>query len=245
MVPPSLVAKRTTTTNPPAKYVAYTVPPSAQRFAVPASGGNRGFSIIGGYRSSGKAFGPPPTSRTVLAYQKTEDGGLIVSDRVSVPQGYGGCCSKYAEGSRGCPGPIGLNDASVIKRATMTTSGLLASRVYHPTGVFNNSCQARCRATSVDYETACKEFRLCNRPCGPEPMTAQEGVTAVQNRALVCNHVDDVRRPHESSGRCCMSCGPGCCKTNKDCVQTFGAGSSSERTRMLRACAARGGAQPR
>ena len=241
MIPPSLVSRRTNSTeHPSTKYVAYSVPPASRRYVAPISGGRTGFSSVGGHRALGKSVHLPPTSGTVISYTQGP-AGPTVSKRASAAKGYGGCCSFYDGGGRsGCPGPVGLNDASVMKKPVMTTSGLIASRITHPTGVNNSSCHTRCRASGTDYAEACKDFTLCSVPCGPHPVSGQSAIAQSANKALSCTDNNaNLHGARSSSGKCCLNCGSNCCQKNGrragDCVKTFGAVSSSDRTRILRA----------
>ena len=98
----------------------------------PISGvGRNGFSINGGYRNKG-AVGPTnlgiSSTRTVYkgAYPVGHGGtdGLFVQNILS----NGTCCT---------------NDPAIVKRSTMSTSGLILSKVVFPTSVFTD-CETSC-----------------------------------------------------------------------------------------------------
>ena len=114
----------------------------SRRYKAPVSGiGKGGFSIVGGRRNQGWV-GQDNLARHLI---RTPFRGLE-------PIGYGGKNGKYLisiiDG-----GPCCTNDPNIIKRSTMNTPGLFATRVKHPTGVFHDDCNGRCHGDWVkDFE---------------------------------------------------------------------------------------------
>jgi hypothetical protein len=114
----------------------------SRRYKAPVSGiAGGGFSIVGGRRNQGWV-GQDNLARHLI---RTPFRGLE-------PIGYGGKNGKYLisiiDG-----GPCCTNDPNIIKRSTMNTPGLFATRVKHPTGVFHDDCDGRCHGDWVkDFE---------------------------------------------------------------------------------------------
>ena len=102
----------------------------SQRYLSVVSGrGGEGFSIVGGRRNQGWV-GQDNLGRHLVrtCFRGTE------------PIGHGGNNEKYVRSIISNAGFCCTNDPSIIKRSTMTTSGLLATSVQHPTSVFHDDC---------------------------------------------------------------------------------------------------------
>jgi len=81
----------------------------------PQSRGKDGFSLVGGYRN-GRGVGNIDIMRTPIRTPFRGDG----------PVGHGGCCDTYRETILG--GSCCTNDSKVIKKASKSTKGMLATR---------------------------------------------------------------------------------------------------------------------
>lgn len=102
----------------------------SQRYLSVVSGrAGGGFSIVGGRRNQGWV-GQDNLGRHLVrtCFRGTE------------PIGHGGNNEKYVRSITSNAGFCCTNDPSIIKRSTMTTSGLLATSVQHPTSVFHDGC---------------------------------------------------------------------------------------------------------
>ena len=107
----------------------------SRRYKAVVSGrGGGGFSIVGGRRNQGWV-GQDNLGRHLIR----------TPFRGNEPIGYGGSDGKYVRSVISDAGFCCTNDPTIIKRSTMTTSGLLATSVKYPTGVFNEDCdKGRC-----------------------------------------------------------------------------------------------------
>jgi hypothetical protein len=114
----------------------------SRRYKAPVSGiGKGGFSIVGGRRNQGWV-GQDNLARHLI---RTPFRGLE-------PIGYGGKNGKYLVSI--LHGQCCTNDPHIIKRSTMNTPGLFATRIKHPTGVFHDDCgKGKCGKNWVqDFE---------------------------------------------------------------------------------------------
>ena len=101
--------------------------------------GKDGFSLVGGYRNQGRV-GQTSLSRSLT---RTRFKG-------AEPVGNGGCCGTYAKNI--VAGQCSANDPAIIKKANLTTEGLILSRVDNPTSVLCGD--AACGKKWVKKESA-------------------------------------------------------------------------------------------
>lgn len=107
---------------------------------------NRVFSLNGGYRNQGRV-GQSILSRSITG----------TKFKGSFPLGHGGCCGTYDQPLFNI-NKVNLNNPELMKASSITTKGLIDTRIKLPTSVYNNSCVNNC----LGNKNTVKDFSALN-----------------------------------------------------------------------------------